>query len=130
MIRGTNAQFIFKFPYTELAWATIKFWQPHNPNKLLPIIKKLEDYTCPDGFEGLHISLTAEETARFLDKYKGCVQFRAQDKESGTVFGIPPQLFTVYPMEDEALEYPITDNGWVVLDGGEIIGESGGDING
>jgi hypothetical protein len=72
MIRGTTAQFKFKLPYTkeELAWATIKFWQSRNTNPLLPITKKLEHCDAPDDSKELCVSLTAEETARFSDKYK------------------------------------------------------------
>ena len=89
MIRGTTAQFKFKLPYTkkELDWATIKFWQPNNPNNLLPITKKLEHCGGSDDQPELYVSLTAEETARFLDKYKAKVQIRAQNKEGGAVFG-------------------------------------------
>lgn len=67
----------------------------------MPITKKLEDCVAPDDTKWLCVSLTAEETSRFLDKYKAKVQLRAQHAESGTVFGIKPKLVTVYPMSDD-----------------------------
>ena len=131
MIRGTNAQFKFKLPYTkdELVWATIKFWQPQNPSKLLPITKKLQDCKAPADFKGLCVSLTAEETSRFLDTYKAVVQLRACHQGSVTVFGTRPQLITVYPMDDDIIEEdPIVpplpgedEDGVIILDGEDIV---------
>lgn len=128
MIRGTTAQFKFKLPYTkaELAWATIKFWQPQNTNPYLPITKKLEHCESPDDSTELCVSLTAEETMRFSDEYKAKVQLRAQHTDSGTVFGSRTTIFTVYPMNDEIIEedpsLPAEDEeGWVILDGGNIV---------
>ena len=127
MIRGTTAQFKFKLPYSknELAWITIKFWQPNNPTELLPIIKKLTNCYDADDSKGLCVSLTAEETSRFLDKYKAKVQFRAQHIKSGTIFGIKPRLITVYPMPDDVIEESPdlpseSEEEWIVLNGGEI----------
>lgn len=124
MIRGTTAQFKFKLPYTkaELIWATIKFWQPGNTNSYLPITKKLEHCDGPEDSTELCVSLTAEETQRFSEKYKAKVQLRAQHAESGTVFGSRPQLVTVYPMHDEILDEDPTlpaenEDGWIILDG-------------
>lgn len=124
MIRGTTAQFKFKLPYTkdELTWATIKFWQPNNPNELLPITRKLDDCATTDNPMELCVSLTAEETSRFVEKYKAKVQLRAQHAYSGTVFGSRPELVTVYPMSDDILEEDSTmpsvnDEGWIILDG-------------
>lgn len=130
MIRGTTAQFKFKLPYSydELSWATIKFWQPNNPSKLLPITRRLEDCAVSDGSNELCVSLTAEETSRFLDKYKAKVQLRAQHIVSGAVFGNKTRLITVYPMLDDIIkEDPTlpseTEEGWVVLDGETIEAE-------
>lgn len=127
MIRGTTAQFKFKLPYPkeELSWATIKFWQSSNPNRLLPLTKKLENCIQTDSTNELCVSLTAEETSRFLDKYKARVQLRAQHADSGTVFGCKPITFTVYPMSDEIIkEDPIlpaeSEDGFVILDGDVI----------
>lgn len=130
MIRGTTAQFKFKLPYKkdELAWATIKFWQRGNTGTLsapLPITKKLIHCDSPDDSTELCVSLTAEETSRFSEKYKASVQLRAQHEASGTVFGTRPQLVTVYPMLDEILdenpEMPAENaEGWIVLDGKTI----------
>ncbi len=125
MIRGTTAQFRFKIPYmkSELAWANIKFWQNNNPNKLLPIKKTLENCGNPDESMELCVSLTAEETARFSDKYKAVVQLRALHIPSGTVFGTTPTQVPVYPMSDDMLgEDDIilpeeNDEGFIVLDG-------------
>jgi hypothetical protein len=106
MIRGTTTQFKFKLPYAkeELLWATMKFWQPNNPSPLLPITRRLADCDGdPTGFE-LCVSLTAEETERFSDKYKGKAQLRAKHKDTGVVFGCRPQIFPVYPMYDEILK--------------------------
>ena len=128
MIRGTTAIFKFKLPYakSELEWATIKFWQPYNPNPFLPITKKLEHCTSPDDSKELCVSLIAEETARFLDKYKAKVQLRAKHTESGTVFGSKPILITVLPMHDDIIEDDPTmpgenEDGVVVLDGEAIV---------
>jgi hypothetical protein len=128
MIRGTTAQFKFKLPYTkaELTWATIKFWQPGNMSSLLPITKRLEHCDAPDDSNELCVSLTAEETQRFSEKYKAKLQIRAQHTKSGTVFGSRTQLITVYPMNDEILEEDPTmpsenEEGWVVFDGEAII---------
>lgn len=130
MIRGTTAQFRFKIPYTksELAWATIKFWQRGNTGTIeapLPITKKLIHCDAPEDSKELCVSLTAEETARFSDKYKANVQLRAQHEASGTVFGTRPQLVTVYPMTDDILdEDPMLPaenaEGWVIFDGEPI----------
>lgn len=127
MIRGTTALFTFKLPYkkSELNWATIKFWQPGNANKALPITRKLEDCDSPDDSTELCVSLLADETMRFSEKYKAKVQLRAQHSDSGTVFGSRPQLFTVYPMHDEIIEEDPTlpaedEEGWIVLDG-EVV---------
>lgn len=128
MIRGTTAQFKFKLPYPkgELDWATIKFWQPSNPNQFDPITKKLIHCDGPDNAPELCVSLTADETIKFSAKYKGNVQLRAQHAASGTVFGCRPTLFTVYPMNDEILEEDPTlpapnEDGWIILDGKPIF---------
>ena len=127
MIRGTTAQFRFKLPYkkSELEWATIQFWQPGNMNSNLPITKRLEHCDAPDDSTELCVSLIAEETQRFSEKYKAKVQLRAQHMKSGTVFGSRPQLITVYPMPDHILEEDSTlpavnDDGWIILDGETI----------
>ena len=129
MIRGTTAQFKFKLPCTkeELAWATIKFWQPNYTNPYLPITKNLSNCDSPDNSTDLYVSLTAEETMRFSDKYKAKVQLRAQHAENGTIFGSRTQLVSVYPMNDDILEDnpmlpPENEEGWIILDGETIMG--------
>ena len=128
MIRGTTAQFKFKLPYNkaELLWVTIKFWQTGNPSSNLPITKKLVHCDAQDDSTELCVSLTADETMRFSEKYKAKVQLRAQHAENGTVFGTHPKLVTVYPMDDDILdEDPMmpaeNDEGWIVLDGESIL---------
>jgi len=126
MIRGTTAQFKFKLPYakTDIMLATIRFWQPNNPNGNLPIIRsldqeKLNDCFVSDDSKELCISLTSEETMRFSDKYKARVQLRAQHTD-GTTFGSRPQIITVYPMPDDIIEPTLpnaNEEGWIILDG-------------
>ena len=123
MIRGTTANFKFNLPYTkkELAWATIKFWQPSNPSASLPIIKTLDNCGEPDQTPGLCVSLSPTETALFSDKYKAKVQLRAE--HNGVVVGTRDILLTVYPMPDDIIENDQilpTDNVWIVLDGRTI----------
>lgn len=135
MIRGTTAQFKFKLPYTksELIWLTIQFWQPNNMNPLLPITKNLEHCDAVDGSTELYVSLTAEETMRFSEKYKARVQLRSQAND-GTVFGCPPKLISVYPMRDDIIDNPelppdnddpilppANADGWIIFDGETII---------
>lgn len=127
MIRGTTAQFKFKLPYPkdEIEWVTIKFWQPNNTNKNLPITKKLGHCETTDDATELCVSLTAEETMRFSEKYKAKVQLRAQHGVSGTIFGSRTQLITVYPMRDDIIDEDPTmpsenEEGFIVFDG-EVI---------
>lgn len=127
MIRGTNAQFKFKLPYTkdELGWVTIKFWQSGNTNKYLPILKDKTNCTVSDDLTW-SVSLTAEETKRFVDKYKAKMQIRALHNDSGTIFGSHTKLITVYPMSDDIIDEnpsmpaPTADD-YVVLDGEPIF---------
>lgn len=121
MIKGTTAQFKFKLPYTksELEFVKIKFWQPSNLNNFTPITKELSDCSATEGSKELCVSLTAEETLRFSDKYKARTQLRAMTKD-GTVFASRQQLITVYPLQDDLSEditVPSNDEGWVILDG-------------
>lgn len=130
MIRGTTAQFRFKLPYrkSELAWATIKFWQPGNNGTLeapLPITKRLEHCTMAADSDVLCISLTAEETLRFSDKFKAKAQLRAQAVD-GTIFASEQQDVTVKPINDDIiLDDPTmpspNEEGWIILDGETIV---------
>lgn len=137
MIRGTDDKFTFKLPCTKenLQWATIKIWQPGNPSDMLPISKRLEHCSAPEGSNELCVSLTAEETKRFSDKYKGKVQMRAQRTDTGTVIGTKPRLFTVYPMlddiiaDDAQLPLPENINDWVILDGEAVMDQSKSKLN-
>ena len=130
MIRGTTAQFKFKLPYKkeELIWLTIKFWQPNNPNKYLPVTKRLANCEMPDGSTELYVSLLPTETMLFSEKYKARVQLRANALD-GTVFGSRVELFTVYPANDEILDedpaIPAQNKaGFVTLDGDSVSGGS------
>lgn len=123
MIRGTTAQFKFKLPCNkgELNRATIKLWQSNNPHERLPIIKTLNHCSGLDDLPELCVSLSAEETARFSDKYKAKIQLRAD--YNGTMFGSKQILITVYPMPDDIIENdPVMplEEGWIILDGQEI----------
>ena len=130
MIRGTTAQFKFKLPYalSQLNNLTIKFWQPNNPSKSLPIYKYKAN--CEERVEGeIYVSLRPSDTALFSDKYKAKLQLRAQPA-IGAPFGSKEQLITVYPMPDDIIiddptidpEVP-TEEGWIILDGDVIVGE-------
>ena len=129
MIRGTTAQFKFKLPYKkgEIAWATIKFWQPGNEGNTygsLPITKRLEDCTGFDDLDEICVSLTAEETMRFSDRLKAKTQLRAQTSD-GVVFASQQELITVYPINDDIVTDdpslpPADDDGWIILDGETI----------
>lgn len=129
VIRGTSAQFRFKLPYSRdaLEWVTIKFWQPGNTDRRLPITKtKINCAALDDSYE-ICVSLSAAETAIFSDKYKAKVQLRAQPF-AGAPFGSRQQLFTVYPMLDDIIEDDPTtepdipaEEGWIILDGESVI---------
>ena len=131
MIRGTTAQFKFKLPYTmdQLEWVRIKFWQPHNPHRLLPITRTKDDCSSVNGTD-IYVSLTSEETARFSDKFKAMVQLRAQPLTDlgGPVFGSKQYVITVYPMLDEIIDEDktleestnTTEDGWIILDGDSV----------
>lgn len=124
MIRGTTAQFKFKLPCNKgnLTVGTIKVWQPNNPNSRLPILKKLHHCSGSDDLPELCVSLTAEETARFSDKYKAKIQLRAC--HGGTWFGSKDILIPVYPMPDDIIDsdpiIPPEEEGWVIFDGDDI----------
>jgi hypothetical protein len=128
MIRGTTAQFRFNMPYPfkELDWATVKFWQEGNdgtPTAPLPITKKLGQCTSTDDPYELCVSLTSEETMRFSDERKAKVQLRAH--ANGSTFASRETLITVYPINDDIVtddpELPAVDEGWVILDGSTVI---------
>ena len=128
MIRGTTTTFKFTLPYhkDEFTWVRIKFWQPNNPSDLLPIIKIKDDCGTTDNPKELVVSLTAEETSRFLDKYKAKMQLRASHALTGRVLGTTEQTVTVYPMPDDMIAEdpsipPADENGLVVFDGGSIV---------
>lgn len=127
MIRGTTAQYKLKLPYPmpEVAWLSIRFWQPHNPSALLPIVKREGSCATLANPNEVCVSLTAEETARFSDQYKAKLQLRGQHRLSGAIFGNKPVLLTVYPMDDKIIEYNPTlpepgENEFVIFDGDQV----------
>jgi hypothetical protein len=128
MIRGTTTTYKFKLPYPkdEFTWITIKFWQDNNPSELLPITKTKEHCGSLDNPKEICVSLTAEETARFTDKYKAKLQMRALHTVSGVVYGNRAKLITVHPMSDDIInENPIlpseSKEGLIVLDGQDLF---------
>ena len=130
MIRGTTAMFKFKLPYPkeEISWVTIEFWQPNNQSRLLPITKTLGHCYTADNPNELCVSLTAEETSRFSDKYKAKTQIRGMHADSGSVFGCTPQTITVYSMRDEIIENDpmlpsANEDGLIIFDGKLIINQ-------
>lgn len=110
MIRGATAQFKFKMPYScdELAWMKVRFWQPTNPDPLAQITKVKDSHGVFSTNSEIVVTLTPEETILFSDKYKMKVQLRAMHTVTGTIFGMPPKLVTVYPkhgnITDEELQ--------------------------
>ena len=130
MIRGTNAQFKFKLPYSysELETVKISFWQTDNAgptmDRPLPIVKVLEQCSPSEIANELCVTLNQEETLRFEDDRKAYVQLRAR-----TIDGIPiaskQQAITVYPIYDDSILddiIPTPDyDGWVILDGSTIM---------
>lgn len=100
MVRGATVQFTFKLPYPkkELAWATVKFWQPNNVGTAmlpLPITKKLEHceksniYRCV-----LENDLSASNQYYFAigDKY---LTFAGDNITSGTTLAFDTQTRTI-----------------------------------
>ena len=137
MIRGITAPFTFKLPYpkSQIDWIVIKFWQ--DGNSFTPITRKyeatqLENDTTGSEYE-LFVRLTSAETKKFSDKRKAKVQLAACLKDGGARFGSHPQLITVYPIRDDLIvddpmdDVGITEDGWKILDAGEI-GTSGGGV--
>lgn len=140
MIRGTVQTFKFttSCKNTEIEWIKIYFDQPNNPSDKLPIIKGLAD--CGprdssnqlDGSNTLYVSLTAYDTARFSDKYKAKM-YVLMKQVNGVEFGNEEYLIPVYPMPDDVIEAtppsgdtppvipPAGQNGWIVLDGANVI---------
>lgn len=134
MIRGTTAPFKIKLPYTigELEWVTMKWWQDGNKGTTmapLPITKRLANCSTTenaDTSKELYVSLTAEETMRFSDKYKAKMQFRAKLLSNGRIIGCKPKLIAVYPINEDLFGDDIvteeSSDGWIVLDGKTVIG--------
>ena len=106
----------------------MKFWQDGNNGTTeapLPITKTLEHCTADASSMEVCVQLAAHETARFSDKTKAKVQFRAQIGD-GAVIASREQLITVHPMNDEIIKDDITtppanEEGWIILDGESIV---------
>lgn len=127
MVRGTTAQFKFKLPYNvcDIGSVTIVFWQENyngpDDTRPLPIIKVLEQCGQTGAPDELTISLTKEETLRFTDERKGCVQLHGEAID-GVAFASQQENFTVYPIYGniDPVPSPNTD-GVIILDGGSIV---------
>ena len=131
MIRGTDAQFKFVLPYdySQISSVTIVFWQDGNTGFLgspLPIYKTLEQCSTTHNPRELVVTLNGDETLRFSEKRKACVQLNGETIE-GADFGSKQELITVYPSFkdsdlDDIIPTPGVDNkdGWIVLDGKPI----------
>lgn len=127
MIRGTTAKFKFKLPHPidEFMWIAIKFWQPHNQIRTLPIIKTKANCVRVDDTNDVLVSLTSEETSRFSDRFKAKYQLRALHASTGSVIGTDEQFVTVYPMPDDIITHdpalPVANSdGFIVVDGGLV----------
>ena len=127
MIRGTAQPFRFKLPYPldDLVWITIQFWQDNNPDKTSVVTKTKVDCVEQDG--AVYVSLSANDTKKFSDRYKVAMQLRAQPLY-GVPFGSKPKLYTVYPMSDGIIDSDTendspaqTNEKWIILDGDSII---------
>lgn len=129
MIRGTTANFRFKLPYDlqQVKKVTISFWQTNNAGTIdapLPIIKTLESCATTDNPRELSVTLNPHETSRFSCDRKARVQLDGETVDA-IVFGNKPQMFNVYPHENGLPEVPgtpVTGDGYIVLDGGSIVG--------
>ena len=130
MIRGTNAQFVFKLPYNfnQLSSAKVMFWQTDyngpSASRPLPIIKILPQCSQSNNTNELCVTLNQEETLRFKDDRKAYVQLRAVTKD-GIPIASKQRMITVEPVGDDSVldddviptpEY----NGYIYLDGRTI----------
>ena len=131
MIRGTTAQFRYALPYNfdDLDEATVTFWQPGNGGLAfegsLPIIKTtLNGVThLPDNKYVVYVTLTREETLRFITERKAKTQLKGKTK-SGIDFASREKYITVYPIADGSdTDDPTlpSNNGFVLLDGGRVV---------
>lgn len=145
MIRGAGQAFKFttSFDFKDIDNIEAVWSQPHNVGTAeapMPIIKyynrelrEIEDEYAVrnDGFapvDGVPKSfvtvLSAEETLRFNEKYKGCVQVTVFSNTSTLPEKSKIEYFTVYPtMSNEVFgELPPSDPELVrILDAGKII---------
>ena len=139
MIRGTTASFKFDLPYTigEISKVKVVFWQNGYKGTFahpLPIERTLTTFSEPLDSKQLTITLLPSETAGFTDKLKGIVQLVGvtkgdlDEETPGHRFASHQQLFTVYPLDDNIVDQdpedtaPVDENGWTILDGGEVVG--------
>lgn len=142
MIRGTTAVFKFTLPHElqHIAEAKVVFWQEGYKGTLTNPLPIKKEYKNSKDFVGvtskdLVVVLYGSETKAFTDKLKARVQLKAVSEEytdengqiiKSTSLGTVPQLFTVYPMDDNIIDGTIDENtqtqgGYVILDGGNIV---------
>jgi hypothetical protein len=129
MIIGTTAHFKFKLPCScaDVQAATITFWQEFNSgptqHRPLPIVKILEQCSMSYDTNEICVTLTPEETARFVEDRKAYAQITSTTIEGSRIGSLPYDL-VVYP------NYSNTDSdyisptpgytGIIFLDGGEL----------
>jgi hypothetical protein len=142
MIRGAEQAFKFttSFDFEDICNIVAVFSQPHNEGTAtapMPITKyysindagsiRNDGFSPVDGDSKSFISmLSAEETMRFSDKYKGCVQATVYCDKVNRTDKSKIEYFTVYPtMTDEVFSNIPSGSGEIthVLDAGEIIAE-------
>lgn len=137
MVRGTTAAFKFNLPYElqYIAEARVVFWQEGYKGTLSNSLPIRKTYPGDSGFKvdptskELVVVLTEADTRAFTDKLKARVQMKAvyvlPDETKGT-FASRPQLFTVYPIDDEIMDGVIGEDttvaqgGYIILDGQEL----------
>ncbi len=136
MIRGTTEQFQFKIPYKyeEVEYVEITFLQEDvfgTADAPFPIKKYLNACDDTTGTNILRIVLHPNETMRFIDTKKAFVQLVGRTFE-GNVFSHRKHQITVYPVCSDhifaPISPPVTDDGWLIIDGGVIVDGPGGNI--
>jgi hypothetical protein len=133
VIRGTSEQFQFKIPYKyeDVQFVEITFWQDDVVGTMdspFPIKKHLSACEDTTGTNVLILTLQPNETLRFTDKKKAYVQLSGCTLE-GSMFSSRKSIITVYPTYVDNIfdttSPPMTEDGWLIVDGGSIVDDSG-----